>query len=62
MSYSEIIYHCQRGKIGIIPNWKGYLKWNYSSNELQFINGDYIMFQKELEDKIKNRTDLYYII
>ena len=62
MTYTEIKELCKRGKTGLIPNWKGYLKWNYSEDELQFVNGDYKMSQSELEDKIKNRTDLYYII
>lgn len=46
----------------MIPGWKGYLKWNYALDELQFVNGNYRMSQSELEDKIKDRTDLFYII
>lgn len=62
MTYSEIYNLCRKGKVGIIPGWKGYLKWNYGLDELQFVNGNYRMIQSELEDNIKNRTDLYYII
>ena len=62
MSYSDIKELCRKGKTGMVPGWKGYLKWNYSEDELQFINGNYKMSQSELEDKIINRTDLYYII
>ena len=62
MSYKEIKEICKKGKTGIIPGWKGYLKWNYASNQLYFVNGDYIMSQNELEKQINNRTDLFYII
>lgn len=51
-----------RGKLGIIPGWIGYLKWNYALKEIQFVNGEYSMNCKELKDKIKDRNDLYYII
>lgn len=62
MNYEQIKKICRKGKLGIIPGWKGYLKWDYASDQLQFINGDYKMTQKELEDKIIDRNDLYYII
>lgn len=62
MTYSEIYNLCRKGKTGLIPGWIGYLKWNYATDTLQFVNKDYKMEQSELEDKIKNRTDLYYII
>ena len=53
---------CQKGKVGLIPGWKGYIRWDYDLEELYFINGDYRISERELEDKIINRTDLYYII
>lgn len=62
MTYSEIKELCKKGKVGIIPNWKGYIKWDYSKNQLIFVNGDYIMYQNELSEKIGDKTDLYYII
>lgn len=62
MNYEQIKKICRKGKLGIIPGWKGYLKWDYASDQLQFVNGDYKMTQKELEDKIIDRNDLYYII
>ena len=62
MSYSEIKNKCREGFTGKIPGWEGYLKWNYGIDQLQFTNKDYIMNQNELETKIKDRTDLYYII
>ena len=62
MTFEQIKEICRKGKLGIIPGWKGYLKWDYASDQLQFINGDYKMTQKELEDKIIDRNDLYYII
>jgi len=30
--------------------------------KLKFVNGDYIMPEEELKEKIKDRTDLFYII
>lgn len=62
MTYKQIKELCKKGKIGLIPGWEGYLKYNYGKHELYFQNKDYIMNQSELEDKIKNRTDLLYII
>ena len=62
MTYEEIKDKCSHGKIGLIPGWKGYIKYNYGLRELYFQNGDYIMSQPELESKIKNRNDLFYII
>ena len=32
MTYSEIKKLCRKGKIGIIPKWKGYIKWNYAKD------------------------------
>ena len=62
MNYTEIKEICRKGGIGLIPRWLGYLKWDYGRDELKFVNGDYTMWQKELEGKISNRIDLYYII
>ena len=62
MTYLEIKNICQKGKIGLIPGWIGYIKYNYGTCQLEFVNGDYKMSEKELESKIKNRNDLYYII
>ena len=62
MTLKEINPLIRRGKVGIIPSWKGYIKWNYALDKIQFTNNDYIMTQEELEDKIRNRNDLYYII
>ena len=64
MIYEQIKDLCRHGKIGLIPNWKGYLKWDYAKNELYFQNNDYILTQSQLEDdyKISSREDLFYII
>lgn len=62
MTYSEIRKLCRKGEVGLIPGWKGYIKWNYAKDQLEFVNGDYVMCQEELEKKISNRTDLFYII
>lgn len=62
LTYPEIKEICKSGKIGLIPGWKGYIKYDYYKDQLYFQNGDYIMQQSELEDKIGKRNDLFYII
>lgn len=62
MTLEEIKNICRKGYLGIIPGWKGYLKHNYGTNQLQFVNNDYVLLGKELEDKLKDKTDMYYII
>ena len=62
MTYQELYKLVRKGKTGMIPNWKGYIKWNYSKNQIYFVNGDYRIDQEELENKIKDRNYLYYII
>jgi hypothetical protein len=32
MTYQEIRELCRNGKIGKIPNWIGYLKWDYAND------------------------------
>jgi hypothetical protein len=34
MTYQEIKELCKKGEIGMIPGWKGYIKWNYGLEEL----------------------------
>ena len=34
MTYSEIKNICKKGKTGMIPGWTGYLKWNYTLDQL----------------------------
>lgn len=62
MTLNELKLIIRKGKWGIIPGWKGYIKWDYASNEMQFVNGDYKMQYNELKEKVKDRTDLFYII
>lgn len=62
MNYLDIKEYCKRGKIGKIPNWEGYLKWDYANDQLIFTNNDYIMQEEELISKIKDLDNLYYII
>lgn len=62
MTLNELKLFIKQGKTGVIPGWKGYIKWDYSKDELYFVNNDYKMSQTELKDKTNNRTDLFYII
>lgn len=62
MTLEEIEPFLKKGKLGIIPNWIGYLKYNHGTKQIEFQNNDYIITEKELKNKIINKTDLYYII
>lgn len=62
MTYDQIRSYCRKGKIGKIPGWKGYIKWDYNKDQLVFTNEDYVMNERELQSKIGERKDLYYII
>ena len=62
MTLDQIKEKCSQGKVGMIPGWTGYIKYDYYKKQIYFVNGDYVMNQSELEHKISNRTDLLYII
>ena len=59
MTFDEIEHEIQLGKTGLLPNYKGYFKWDYDKNCVYMQNGDYIKYDL---DKEKLRTDFYYII
>ena len=59
MTLNEIEPLLKNGKIGMLPNYKGYFKWSHSLNKIYMQNGDYI--KTDLADE-KLRTDFYYII
>ena len=59
MTFKEIEHELQLGKIGLLPNYKGYFKWDYNKNCVYMQNEDYIKY--DLEDE-KLRNDFYYII
>ncbi len=61
MTLSEVKEHCAKGKLGRIPKWLGYLKWDYAKHQIYFSHNDYRMEEDELERLLKNRNDLYYI-
>jgi len=48
-----------QGKVGMLPNYKGYFKWDYVNKCVYMQNGDYKKY--DLQDE-KIRTDFYYII
>ena len=62
MTYSKIREICKTGKTGLIPGWKGYIKYSYGLDQLQFVNGDYILSEDKLKELIQDRNDLFYII
>ena len=62
MTLKELKPIIKKGHWGIIPKWQGYIKYDYYLDQLYFINNDYRLSEQELEDKLNNRNDLYYII
>lgn len=63
MEINEATLHAVTGDILMLPDWHGYFYWNYSTNELNFRNGNYHLDFKQLKDKgIFERNDWYWII
>lgn len=62
MTLEELKPIIRKGKLGLIPKWKGYINYDYVLNQVYFENNGYILTEQELKDKLKNRNDLYYII
>ena len=62
MTIQELKPIVKKGNQGIIPNWKGYIKYDYYLDQVYFSNNDYRLYEKDLIDKLNNRNDLYYII
>lgn len=62
MTLEELKPLIRNGKVGLIPKWQGYVKWDYVLGQVYFVNGGYILTEQELKDKIGNRNDLFYII
>lgn len=62
MTLEELKPLIKKGKTGLIPQWVGYIKWDYVIGQMYFSNNGYILTEKELRDKLKDRDDLYYII
>lgn len=59
MTYSEICYLVRRGKVGMLPKYEGYFKWDYGKDCMYMENGNYRKYNLDEESK---RTDFYYII
>lgn len=62
MTLEELKPIVRKGKWGLIPKWVGYIKWDYVSGQMYFINDGYILTEQELKDKLGDRNDLFYII
>ena len=60
MTYGEMLKVTRKGKLGKLPNFIGYCKWDFGNKTLVFTNGDYKCLAEELD--IKNRQDFFYII
>ena len=59
MTFKEIEPLLRKGKIGMLPSYAGYFKWDYVNECVYMQNGDYKKY--DLQDE-KLRTDFYYII
>lgn len=62
MTLEELKPIIRKGKLGLIPKQKGYIKQDYVLGQIYFINDGYILTEQELKDKLNDRNDLYYII
>ena len=59
MTLEEVLPYIKEGKWGMLPNYKGYFKWDYGKRCVYMQNGDYKKY--DLQDE-KLRTDFFYII
>ena len=59
MNIQEIEYLVKRGKVGMLPHYKGFFKWDYAKDCMYMQNGDYKKY--DLTEELK-RDDFYYII
>ena len=59
MTLEQLTPLLKQGKIGKLPNYEGYFKYDFATNKIYMQNGDYIKY--DLKDE-KLRTDFYYII
>lgn len=63
MNYNQATLCAALGKTLMLPGWKGYFYWNYSTKELNFKNGDYYLDSEQLKDKgVRERNDWFYIV
>lgn len=63
MTLEELKPLLRKGNKGLIPNQKGFIKWDYVLGQMYYIeNNSNILTEQELKDILKNRNDLYYII
>lgn len=60
MTLEEIEPIIKSGKTAILPNFKGYFKWDYGNNRIIFQNNGFTCDARQLD--IANRNDFYYII
>ena len=59
MTYDRISKLVKNGKIGLLPNYNGYFKWDYGKNCMYM---EYENFRKYDLDQESHRTDFFYII
>ena len=59
MTLEEVTPYIIDGHWGLLPNYKGYFKWDFLNKCVYMQNGDYKKY--DLTDE-KLRTDFYYII
>ena len=59
MTLAEVTPYIKEGKWGLLPNYKGYFKWDYHHQCVYMQNKDYKKYN--LQDE-KLRNDFFYII
>lgn len=62
MDYNQATLHAATGVTLMLPGWKGYFKYNYVTNDLQFENENYKLNSEELKKfQLNKRNDWFYI-
>lgn len=60
MTYEQIKPIAKSGKLIALPNFIGFFKWDYNTNDIEFVNKDFRCPATQLN--ILNRYDFYQII
>ena len=58
MTFDQAKLYASSGYTLLLPGWKGYFNWNYKNKELIFKDGDYILNDNQLKDKLNLKDSL----
>ena len=60
MTYEQIKPLAKKGSLIALPNFTGFFKWDYNTNDIEFVNKDFRCPAIQLD--VLNRYDFYQII